>query len=132
MSREEAPDIEVLDAVCPVDVMQRRTLAEGDAEQPVVVASPRRRFALDQASEVDESQLAEADEVGVGDPLARARTRHTSRLVARPRRPPRTKTSASPHPDKRHSRSSGFGSTVPTLRRVRGLTDSGAGAHASG
>jgi hypothetical protein len=73
---EEAPYIEVLDAVLTVHVMLRRTLAECDAEQPVAVAPPRRRFAIDQASKVEESELAEPGEVSVGDPLARALSPH--------------------------------------------------------
>jgi hypothetical protein len=69
MSGEEAPDVEVIDAVRAVDVMLRRTLAACDTEEPVAVTPPRRRFAFDQAGEVEESELAEADEVGAGDPL---------------------------------------------------------------
>jgi hypothetical protein len=40
VSREEAPHVEVLDAVLAVDIVLRRTLAEGDAEQPLAVAPP--------------------------------------------------------------------------------------------
>jgi hypothetical protein len=72
VSGEEAPDVEVLDAVLAVEVVLRCTLAECDAEQPVAVAPPGRGFALDEAGEVAEGELAEAGEIGAGDRLARA------------------------------------------------------------
>src|SRR5205823_13937243 len=61
---EEAPDVEVLDPVHAVDVVLRRAVAECDAEQPVAVAPPGRRFALDQAGEVEEWALPGPVEVG--------------------------------------------------------------------
>jgi hypothetical protein len=59
VSGEEAPDVEVLDAVLAVEVVLRGTLAKCDAEQPVAVAPPGRRFALDQDGEVAKGEVAE-------------------------------------------------------------------------
>jgi hypothetical protein len=47
VSGEEAPDVEVVDAVLAVEVVLGRPLAECDAEQLVAVAPPGRRLPLD-------------------------------------------------------------------------------------
>jgi Ser/Thr protein kinase RdoA (MazF antagonist) len=67
----EGPNIEVLDPVAAVDVVQRRTLTEGDADHTIGVDRPT-RLATKTIDAVASSQLGEPRQISLGEALERA------------------------------------------------------------
>lgn len=71
MRREEAPDVEVLDARCAVHVVERCSLAERDTEQAVSIQAAKLRFTAEEVPSILASDLGESLKILIGDPLKR-------------------------------------------------------------
>ncbi len=67
----EGPDVEVLDAICPIYEVQGRTLAQGAAQETAGVAARALRIPLEQFRLRVGGQLGESNQVSQFDPRLR-------------------------------------------------------------
>jgi hypothetical protein len=77
----EGPNVEILDAVLPVQIVQGRALAQRPAQQPARIASCTLRVPSEQSGFNFSRENSEPDEIGHLNPRQRACVcRHTKML----------------------------------------------------